>query len=116
MNRTLFNRPSCLFCVSKHLASAQVLLDEAQLGYPEHRWLAVGHLQEAESESLADFPLFAQKIRCLRVVLMGQECEVDKSTPSVMDLLREARTLAEKENGFSESRQLHEVLSVRREG
>jgi hypothetical protein len=110
MVKTLFNRASCLFCVSKHLATAQVLPDEARLGYPEHRWLAIGHLNEAESESISDYPLFAQKIRCLRVNLMGQECEVDENTPSVMELLAEARALAEKKNGYAERVHLENVM------
>ena len=110
MGKALFHRPSCLFCVSKHLASAQILLDEAELGYPEHRWLAVGHLQEAESESLADYPLFSQKIRCLRIILMGQVCETTDSTPSIIELLHDARLLAEKVNGFSESTHVEKAL------
>jgi hypothetical protein len=110
MNKSLFHRPTCLLCVSKHLASAQILLDESLLGYTEHRWLAVGHLNEAESESLEDYPLFSQKIRCLRIILMGQECEVNENTPSIMDLLREARLLAEKGNGYSEKDHLAMVI------
>ena len=36
---------------------------EARLGYPNHRWLAIGHLAEAESELLVDFPGLAFTIR-----------------------------------------------------
>jgi len=57
-------------CVLKHLGQASVLLDEAKLGYPEHRWLAVGHLAEAESESLSDYPVLAQSIRETRKIVM----------------------------------------------
>ena len=110
--KKLFNRESCLFCVSKHLASAQILMDEAQLGYPLHRWLAIGHLQEAESESLADFPLFAQKIRCTRLVLMGQDCDFNDKVPSIMELLAEARSIASKVNGITEERHLYDALHI----
>ena len=43
-------REQCLECVLKHLAQAEVLMAEAELGYPLHRWLAVGHLAGAEAE------------------------------------------------------------------
>lgn len=32
-------RETCLFCVSKHVAQAIVLMQEAFSGYPIHRWL-----------------------------------------------------------------------------
>jgi len=35
----------------KHLAQACVLFQEALQGYPAHRWLAIGHMAEAEAES-----------------------------------------------------------------
>jgi hypothetical protein len=48
-----------------------VLLDESRLGYPEHFWLAIGHLAEAESESLEDYPDIAQTIREHRTALIA---------------------------------------------
>lgn len=67
-------RKSCLDCVRKHIAQASVLCDEAELGYPHHRWLAVGHLAEAESESLKDHPALSHKIRECRLDLMNRGC------------------------------------------
>lgn len=111
MVKSFFSRETCLFCVSKHLAQAQVLLDEARQGYPLHRWLAVGHLAEAESEALTDYPLFAQKIRCTRMVLMGQECTTFDEE-SVMELLAYARKLAEGVNHKTEETSGASVLGM----
>jgi hypothetical protein len=49
------------------------LLDESELGYPEHFWLAVGHLAEAESESLHKHPDIAGAIREARVALIDDK-------------------------------------------
>ena len=85
-------REDCFFCVRKHLAQAQILLDESQLGYPVHRWLAVGHLAEAESEVLRYSVEFARKIRETRIRIMGQCKEAECA--SVMSLLEEAESIA----------------------
>lgn len=72
------SRKSCMDCVRKHLAQASVLMDEALLGYPHHRWLAVGHLAEAESECLDEHPEFASKVRACRLnVMKSQDCSKD---------------------------------------
>jgi len=75
-------RPSCVDCARKHVAQAIVLLGEAQLGYPDHKWLAVGHLAEASEEMLGDYPEIAADIRTARLLVM----EEDVSTPDLMDL------------------------------
>lgn len=62
-------RTTCIDCAIKHLAQAQVLLDEMQLGYPTHRWLAMGHLAEAESELLDQQPELAHEIRQARIIV-----------------------------------------------
>lgn len=56
-------RPSCVRCALKHLAQAIVLFGEAELGYPLHRWLAYGHMAEAESELVGDHPAVAAMVR-----------------------------------------------------
>ncbi len=56
-------RESCTLCVCKHLAQACVLNTEALLGYPLHRYLAIGHLAEAEAESLKKYGDLAEEIR-----------------------------------------------------
>lgn len=58
-------RNSCLLCVKKHIAQAIILLDECtkEVGYTSHRWLAVGHLSEAESETLKNHPEITVIIR-----------------------------------------------------
>lgn len=63
-------RPSCLNCCRKHLAQASVLATESRLGYPLHRWLAVGHLAEAEDEILERSPEIAKQIRIVRRMWM----------------------------------------------
>ena len=59
-------RPPCLDCVRKHLAQAIVLLQESVQGYPDHRWLAVGHLAEAEAESQGASEEMADLLRDIR--------------------------------------------------
>ena len=56
-------REHCANCVMKHLAQAQILMDECRLGYPLHKYLAIGHMAEAESEILGLDPLIALTIR-----------------------------------------------------
>jgi len=60
-------RPNCVDCGRKHLAQACVLALEALKGYPEHAWLAVGHMAEAEDELVTKFPEIAADIRHQRV-------------------------------------------------
>lgn len=55
-------RESCIQCVLKHLGSAAVLMDEVVQGYGLHRWLAVGHLNEAASEARMDFQGLSEDI------------------------------------------------------
>jgi len=43
-------RKQCLECTLKHVAQALVLLCEVPKGYPLHKWVAIGHLAEAEDE------------------------------------------------------------------
>jgi hypothetical protein len=83
-------RHTCLDCVRKHLAQASVLMDEAALGYPHHRWLAVGHMAEAESESLREQPQFSQEIRACRIEIMTGKPE----TNCIEELIRKACILA----------------------
>lgn len=84
-------RNSCLICVRKHISKAIVLLSETNLGYPEHFWLAMGNLSEAEDESIKAFPELATKIREYRGHLIFKDKEVD-----LMDLLMDADKLANK--------------------
>ena len=63
-------RDSCTDCCRKHLAQAMVLILEANKGYPEHAWLAVGHMAEAEDEMLEKYPEIANQIRDARVAMM----------------------------------------------
>ena len=70
-------RPSCLKCVGKHNAQAIVLLQEAKLGYPKHAWIAIGHLAEAEAESIRDYPALAEKIREYRERIISGDASVN---------------------------------------
>ena len=63
-------RPSCLDCCRKHLAQAEVLMLEARKGYIAHAWLAVGHMAEAEDETIDDFPELTARIREERLKYM----------------------------------------------
>jgi len=59
-------RKPCAHCAKKHLSQAMVLLDESINGYPEHRWMAVGHVAEAESEIAGLYPDVAKTLRGVR--------------------------------------------------
>lgn len=65
-------RPTCLDCVRKHIGQATVLLQESeQPEYKQHFWLGMGHLAEAESESLSTYPVLANKLRGYRLAMMA---------------------------------------------
>jgi hypothetical protein len=64
-------RDSCLDCVRKHLAQAEVLMGEARQGYPLHRWRAVGHMAEAGDECCKDYPKLSSAIRKHRIKYMA---------------------------------------------
>jgi peptide subunit release factor 1 (eRF1) len=80
-----------MYCVRKHLSQAIVLNIESHLGYPIHKWLAIGHLAEASTESLKGFPELSAKIRQAYLDLMDNK-EVD-----LMGLLNEANELVKDE-------------------
>ncbi len=62
-------RKTCWDCVIKHIGQASALLDESVSSYDFHRGWAIGHLAEAESESLERAPEFAAKIRAYRLLV-----------------------------------------------
>ena len=64
-------RKPCKDCYRKHLLQAKILLDEALKGYPEHIWLAIGHLSEAEDEVVGDDIMLANATRDLRLQIMA---------------------------------------------
>jgi hypothetical protein len=76
-------RPSCVECCMKHIGTAIVLLEEAANGYPAHRWLAAGELNEAANETLRDFPEVAKEIREYRHMITSNT----KKIPNLMLLL-----------------------------
>ena len=86
-------RESCLDCTRKHIAQALILLTESKLGHPEHKWLAVGHLAEAEAESVQKFPSLANTIRFVRLTIIDDDYNVD-----LIELIKQAGTLNEKED------------------
>jgi hypothetical protein len=76
-------RQSCVNCCMKHVGTAIVLLEEASNGYPVHRWIAVGELNEAANEIAADYPELAVEIRDVR----HQVTEDSRKNSMVMILL-----------------------------
>ena len=66
-------RTTCTDCAIKHIAQAQVLLDEVALGYPLHKYLAIGHLAEAESELISIYPETATNIRQARILVAADK-------------------------------------------
>lgn len=106
-------RETCLFCVSKHIAQSIVLVTECAMGYPQHIWLAVGHLAEAETEACSEFPRLAENICKVRLALMGQEGKFQHS--DLMKLLRQARLEAELLNGVDEETRILNILYPKKE-
>ncbi len=104
-------RETCLFCVSKHISQAIVLVCEAGKGYPYHLWIAVGHLAEAEDECMNDFFNISQDIRKVRMALMGQEGLFKKN--DLMDLLIEVRTAAAFINEIEEPKRILKILDCK---
>lgn len=78
-------REHCKECVLKHLGQASVLMDEALLGYPLHKVLAMGHMAEAESEALAKWPALANRIRDERKIY-----EMEGGVIDIMELIGKA--------------------------
>lgn len=81
------SRPQCSGCFRKHLAQAVVLMDEAYNGYPIHRWLAMGHMAEAESEMRTLNTDLAKKCRALRLQIQDNKFLDPKKDPDIMELL-----------------------------
>jgi len=61
---------SCLDCYRKHISTAMAYENESHLGYPLHRWLAVGEICCAENEVLAKYPELATTTREYRKKFM----------------------------------------------
>jgi hypothetical protein len=101
-------RGTCLFCVSKHISQAIVLVTECCQGYPIHIWVAIGHLAEAETESCSEFPDLAEKIRKVRLALMGQEGEFNHE--GLMNLLKLVRDIASVINGIPEQERICKII------
>lgn len=66
-------RPYCFYCARKHIAQAEVLMSEALNGYPLHKWLAVGHIAEAEHELLQHSQELVNEIREHRLEYMSDD-------------------------------------------
>lgn len=66
-------RPPCIYCALKHIGQAEVLMGEVERGYPLHKWLAVGHISEAEEEILYFSKELANEIRNMRVSYMHED-------------------------------------------
>lgn len=60
-------RKICLDCCLKHLGQALVLMLESQKGYENHRYIAMGHLAEAEDECVGEYSDMAKSIRETRL-------------------------------------------------
>jgi len=66
-------RPGCYDCARKHLSQAYILYLEALQGYPEHRYLAIGHIAEAAEEILEYSLTMATEFRELRKRIESEE-------------------------------------------
>ena len=145
----------CLDCVLKHLSRALVLLEESELGYPQHRdlavnqvgkalegmpddpdliriaasinaeglegvyakavglihskqdgaaggkerWMAIGHMCEAESECVAEDRGLAESIRQSRILLMGGSRPALRAMLTQIEGLRDRKAKREAMHG-----------------
>lgn len=67
----------CIECAIKHLAQAYVLLKESKLGYPIHKYYAIGHMAEAENELVEKYTHIAEHIREARKLLFTESVTPD---------------------------------------
>ena len=85
-------RESCLDCYRKHVGQAIALFTESALGYESHFWLAIGHLAEAETETINSYPELAKTTRNYRLQIM------DLNKVDLMSLIAMATEIAEDES------------------
>lgn len=78
------SREPCPLCTLKHLGQATVLFTESLTGYPVHRWIAVGHMAEAEAE--APSQEMANRIRAQRLECMDDLDYVPYFTDLIVEL------------------------------
>jgi hypothetical protein len=77
-------RPPCEECFKEHIAKAVVLLTEASLGYPEHRWLAIANVAEASAEILGINKELAVEVRGIKLRMIQDSTFI----PDLMKYLR----------------------------
>lgn len=71
-------RKTCLICTRKHLTQAMILVMESvkdPIQYGWHRYLACGHMAEAEDECMDVYPEMALHIREYRIQVEEGEYE-----------------------------------------
>lgn len=78
-------RPPCEECFKEHIAKAVVLLTEAGLGYPEHRWLAIANLAEASAEIMGINIVLANEVRGVKLRMIQDKTFI----PNLMKYLGE---------------------------
>ncbi len=72
-------RKTCLACVRKHISQAMILVLEAEKDpetYGWHRFIACGHLAEAEDECVEKYPKLAGNIRKTRIEIEQKEADL----------------------------------------
>ena len=87
-------RPSCKNCAMKHISQARALLLETDKGeeYRHHYWFAMGHLAEAEDETVNDFPAATEAIRTQRKHLEDDRSyQIDFN--ELLDVVEHAETI-----------------------
>jgi hypothetical protein len=82
-------RTPCPYCALKHIGQAIVLWSEAGQGYPNHKWLALGHLAEASDELSALDSALSTKLReqrkGLEVAQIPQDVDAAQATAKALE-------------------------------
>ena len=91
------SRDACPDCTRKHLAQAMINLQESINGHPELRWIAIGHIAEAETEIKDLYPTVSYSLNIhwkrmmkdknfipdLQIIIASITEQVEKSTPVI---------------------------------
>jgi hypothetical protein len=67
------SRDACILCTLKHIAQAYVLWKETYKGYPQHKWICMGHMAEAEDEIVNAYPEVCEAIRTQRLAYQNYD-------------------------------------------
>lgn len=103
------SRPSCLECVAKHVANAEILMQEYRTGYKVHRLMAIGELEQARQEAEREYPELAARLYAERKNIWNGD-----DSPDLYGYLVEVQTLLDQRAELEKPDEADTPLSRRR--